>query len=223
MQARGAARLIFFSTDMSYGRPKQTPVPVDHPQSPVGPYGRSKLEAEALLRRGAKEFGLSATIFRPRLISGRGRLGILSKLFALIARGLPVPMIGSGRNRYQMIAVEDCAAAALRAADLDCPRGAFNLGSKDPPMVRDLLAALIARAGSRSMLIPTPGSAVKATLSFLDLVGLTLLYPEQYEIADLDYVLDTSLTTSTFGWEPTRRDEDIIFEAFEAASGRQAS
>ncbi len=220
MSAGGAKRLVFFSTDMTYGPPKQTPVPADHPQNPIGPYGRSKLAAEQLMRGAAADFGLAATVFRPRLISGAGRLGILGKLFALIQRSLPVPMIGAGNNRYQMIAVEDCAAAAMRAAELGCPAGAFNLGSNDPPTVRELLGRVIERAGSKSMLIPTPGFAVKQTLAFLDLVGLTLLYPEQYGIADLDYLLDTSVTTERFGWSPTRRDEDIIFEAYAAATGK---
>jgi dTDP-glucose 4,6-dehydratase len=81
---------------------------------------------------------LNATIFRPRLIAGAGRLGILVKLFELIRRGLPVPMIGNGTNRYQMVAVEDCVSAALLAVE-GCPTGPFNLGSDAPPMVRDLL------------------------------------------------------------------------------------
>jgi dTDP-glucose 4,6-dehydratase len=148
------------------------------------------------------------------LIAGAGRLGILAKLFRLVALNLPVPMIGSGRNRYQMIAVEDCVAAALRAVDCGLPAGPFNLGSAEPPTVRQLLEDLIARAGSRSILVPTPAASVQATLGLLDRAGLTLLYPEQFAIADSDYTLDTQSTTMALGWSPARRDEDIIFDAF---------
>ena len=87
---------------MTYGTPKTCPVPPDHPQNPLGPYGRSKYAAEKILL--ATE-SIRATIFRPRLITGPGRLGILGKLFTLIKAGLPVPMIGSGTNRYQMVGV----------------------------------------------------------------------------------------------------------------------
>jgi dTDP-glucose 4,6-dehydratase len=146
MAKGGADRLVFFSTDMTYGVPSQTPVPAGHAQAPIGPYGRSKLAAEKLLLAAVAEKDLRATIFRPRLISGAGRLGVLAKLFKLVQIGAPVPMIGSGRNRYQMIAVDDCAAAALRAADLGCPTGPFNLGSDNPPTVRELLTELIRRA-----------------------------------------------------------------------------
>ncbi|OWK24487.1 hypothetical protein AJ87_21295 [Rhizobium yanglingense] len=86
-------------------------------QRPIGPYGRSKVGAERLLMQACREFGLHATIFRPRLIAGAGRLGILTKLFRLIRAGLPIPLIGAGKNRYQMIAVEDCVAAALAAVE----------------------------------------------------------------------------------------------------------
>lgn len=222
MTAGGARRLVFFSTDMTYGRPDLTPVPPSHPQRPIGPYGRSKLAAEQEIARGVAETGLSATIFRPRLIAGTGRLGILAKLFRLIALGLPVPMIGTGRNRYQMIAVEDCVAAALRAVECGLPLGPFNLGSDAPPTVRELLGDLIARAGSRSLLVPTPAGLVRATLAALDSAGATLLFPEQFAIADLDYVLDTASTRTALAWNPVRGDRDIIFDAYRhflAASG----
>lgn len=214
MERGGARRLVFFSTDMTYGVPDSTPVQVSHPQRPVGPYGASKLAAERLILECIDRAVLEATIFRPRLIAGAGRLGILSKLFALIEHGLPVPMIGSGRNRYQMIAVEDCVAAALRTADLGCPRGPFNLGSDDPPDVRRLLRALIQRAGSRSIVLQTPATAVKTILAGLAAVGRPLLHAEQYRIADVDYMLDTRTTQAALGWRPRRGDADILFDAF---------
>ncbi len=221
MSAGGARNLVFFSTDMTYGPPTVTPVPASHPQHPIGPYGRSKLAAEQLLLAAARDFGLRPTIFRPRLISGAGRLGVLSKLFALIRSNLPVPLIGSGRNRYQMIAVDDCAAAAIRAVELGMPSGPFNLGSDDPPTVKDLMREVVRKAGSKSIVLPTPAVPVQMTLSLLDRIGATLLYPEQYQIANLDYVLDTTLTKQALDWSPKRRDEDILFAAYEQFAAGQ--
>jgi dTDP-glucose 4,6-dehydratase len=199
---------------MTYGIPNSTPVSPLHPQRPIGPYGRSKLEAERLLTKAGQEFGLKASIFRPRLISGAGRLGILTKLFRLIRAGLPVPLIGAGKNRYQLIAVEDCVAAALAAVRRDCPSGPFNLGSDNPPTVKELLRELIRRAGSRSFLVSTPAAVLQPTLSFLDWIGLTLLYPEQFAIANIDYILNTATTKICLDWKPQRNDMDIIFDAY---------
>jgi dTDP-glucose 4,6-dehydratase len=215
MLAAGAGPLTYFSTDMVYGRPDRTPVPSTHPRRPLGPYGRSKSAAEDLIA-AARSRGLSATVFRPRLIIGPNRLGILSKLFRLIAAGLPVPLIGSGTNRYQMVSVFDCVAAVLRAIDLGSPPGPFNLGSSTPPTVRELLSGLIRKVGSRSVLMPTPAKLVKWQLALLDRVGLTLLYPEQFLIADIDYQLDTSETATALGWHPAHTDQTMIAQAYHA-------
>jgi nucleoside-diphosphate-sugar epimerase len=213
MQSGGADKLVFFSTDMTYGLPRVVPVPPDHPQEPLGPYGRSKKAAEHIIRKVA---GIRATIFRPRFITGSGRLGILGHLFKLISAGFPVPMIGSGHNRYQMVGVIDCARAALLAAEAGCPPGPFNLGSAEPPTTRDLLLAIIRHAGSHSPLLPTPASAVKAMLAMLDRIGLTLLYPEQFRIADADMVLDTTSTRDELGWRPEHDDIEMMRRAYDA-------
>ena len=215
MARGGANKLVFFSTDMTYGVPQSTPVTPSHPQRPLGPYGTSKMHAEALLRAMGRE-GIAATIFRPRLIAGPGRLGILERLFRLIRAGLPVPLIGAGANRYQMVSVQDCVTAAVRAVDRGCPPGPFNLGSASPPTTRMLLEAVIRHANSRSLLIPVPAAPLKATLAALDFAGLTLMYPEQFGIADLDILLDTSATRSELEWEPSIDDIAAITAAYDA-------
>ncbi|MGF7176529.1 NAD-dependent epimerase/dehydratase family protein [Azospirillum doebereinerae] len=216
MRRAGTGRMVFFSTDMTYGLPERLPVTPDHPQKPLGPYGRTKLEAEALIRRAAAEDGLRATIFRPRLISGPGRLGTLATLFKLIRKGLPVPMIGSGRNRYQMISVDDCVRADLRAVAAGCPPGPFNLGSETPKTARDLLGAVIRHAGSSSVLVPTPARLVTATLALLDRFGRPLMYPEQYLSADADFVFDTRTTRTVLDWRAEDDDVDVMIAAYEA-------
>jgi nucleoside-diphosphate-sugar epimerase len=218
MRKAGSRRLIFFSTDMTYGVPASCPVPPSHAQNPLGPYGKSKLEAERHIRSASS---IRATIFRPRLITGRGRLGILAQLFKLIHAGLPVPMIGSGKNRYQMVGVDDCVRAAILALEKDCPPGPFNLGSSTPPTTRQLLQSIIANARSSSILIPVPARLLKPLLATLDRIGLTLLYPEQFGIADIDILLDTSDTERELGWHPLRDDIDMMNAAYDAfASGQ---
>ena len=171
----GCRRLIFFSTDMVYGVPERVPVPPDHPRRPLGPYGGSKAGGGSVRRISRK--GLAITVFRPRLIVGPGRLGVLAKLFTLIERGWPVPLIGDGRNHYQMISVFDCVGAVEAALAKGVPNGAYNLGSTEPPSVRELLASVIAAAGSRSVLVPTPAAPLKALLSALDAAGAHLAPP----------------------------------------------
>jgi dTDP-glucose 4,6-dehydratase len=224
MEAGGSRSLVFFSTDMVYGRPQKFPIDTDHPRNPLGPYGRSKCAAEDLIA-SYRSRGGRAVVFRPRMIMGAGRLGILAKLFRLIEHGLPVPMIGDGANRYQMVSVHDCVRAAMHAVDRGLPAGPFNLGSSDPPRVRDLLRELIVKSGSRSRLLPTPAGPLKLLLATLDGIGLTLLHREQYMIADADYVLDLSRTSGELGFTPKDTDRDMLFAAYGEylASKRRAS
>ena len=65
---------------MVYGSPKKTPVVENSTLVPLGPYGFSKFYSEELCRRYRRK-GMNITIFRPRLISGPGRLGVFQKLF----------------------------------------------------------------------------------------------------------------------------------------------
>ncbi len=213
MHAAGAPNLVHFTTDMIYGHTVTHPMTEEHPVAPLGEYGQSKLDTEYLAAEW-RERGMNITLFRPRLIIGPGRLGILEKLFKLIDRNLPVPMIGSGKNPYQFISVFDCAEAARLAWKAGVPNEAYNLGSLNPPPVRRLLGDLVKHAGSKSLLVPTPGWAVKRTLDLLDLLNVPLMDPEQYLIADELCVLDVSKGERDLDWVPQYRDEDMLIAAY---------
>ncbi|SHH18153.1 NAD-dependent epimerase/dehydratase family protein [Ferrimonas marina] len=210
---QGNHRLVYFTTDMVYGHTKENPRTESHPREPLGPYGDAKYQTELLCEEYRRR-GFNITVFRPRLIIGPGRLGILEKLFKLIDANLPVPTIGSGRNHYQFISVSDCAEACLAAVDAGFPNAFYNLGSCNPPTVNALLKGLIDAAGSRSVLIPTPAFAVKGTLALMDWVGAPLMDPEQYLIADETCVLDVSAAERDLGWVPKDNDADMLWSAY---------
>lgn len=213
MLKAGAHKLVHFTTDMIYGHTVMSPMSEDHPVSPLGEYGLSKWKTEERAVEWRKA-GMRISLLRPRLIIGPGRLGILEKLFKLIDKNLPVPMIGSGKNPYQFISVFDCASAARAAFIAGVPNEAYNLGSLNPPPVRKLLSDLIAHAGSKSILIPTPGWAVKRTLDLFDFFNMPIMDPEQYLIADEECVLDVSKGKRDLNWVPQYRDEDMLIAAY---------
>lgn len=214
MDAAGASRLVQFTTDMIYGHTVQSPQTETHPAKPLGEYGKSKWATEQLAVQWRKQ-GMNISIFRPRLIIGPGRLGILEKLFKLIDMNLPVPMIGSGKVPYQFISVFDCAEAARLAWKGGVPNEAYNLGSDNPPSVRDLLGNLIKHAGSKSFLLPTPAFAVKQTLAFFDLINKPIMDPEQYLIADEMCVRETGKLKRELGWRAEYNDGDMLVAAYD--------
>jgi dTDP-glucose 4,6-dehydratase len=213
MHEAGATRLVQFTTDMVYGHSETVPQTEDHPRNPLGEYGVSKLRVEEIAEDWRKK-GIRISLFRPRLIIGPGRLGILTKLFKLIDWNLPVPLIGAGKNPYQFIAVYDCATACIAAWKAGFPNEAYNLGSLNPPPVRDLLKSLIRHAGSRSLLVPTPGWLVKRTLDAFDRLNKPIMDPEQYLIADEVCVLDVSKAERQLGWVPKFNDSDMLIAAY---------
>ena len=219
MEEKGCKKLIQFTTDMTYGKPQYLPVDINHPQNPFGPYGESKKACEDICREFRKK-GIDITIFRPRMINGPGRLGILVKLFKLIDLSLPVPTIGNGKNHYQMISVFDCVSAILCAIEKGIPNGEYNLGSASSPDITALLKGVIKTANSHSFVMHTPGRFVKAVLRIFDNIGLTIMYPEQFMIADEEYILDISKTEEDLGWKPKFNDEDMLIEAYKMYKGR---
>ena len=212
--AAGVRHIVFVSSDMVYGMPRGRAFSESDEPRPIGPYGASKLVSERICE-AARDAGICVTILRPRLIIGAGRLGVLRTLFERVRRSAAVPMIGNGENRYQMVAVADVAAACCDAIARPVD-GVFNLGSSDPPPVRELLTALARRAGSRSRLFSLPVLPTNAALRILNWIGLAPLAPEQYRIASVDYVLDTQRARTELGWRPRFSDSDMLFAAYDA-------
>ena len=58
MRSCGIEKIIFSSTCATYGMPEQIPIPEDHPQNPINPYGRSKLMIEWILKDFAAAYDM---------------------------------------------------------------------------------------------------------------------------------------------------------------------
>jgi dTDP-glucose 4,6-dehydratase len=211
--AAGVSRFVFVSSDMVYGPPSPPRLlREDEPTRPVGPYGRSKVESEAHCRAARTKFE-DVTVLRPSVIIGPGRLGLMSKLFDMIRTGRSVPMFGPGDNRHHMIAVDDLARASILA--LDHPtNGTYNIASQNPPTTREMLSELCRRAGSSSRLMALPTVPIQLALSVLWSVRLSPMNPEQYLIAPVDYVLDTSAAKEKLGFEARRHDTDTMVDTY---------
>ena len=205
---------IFFSTDMVYGLPSDKNFNELDLTNPIGEYGKSKLKAEKSLIKLANN-NLPLTIFRPRLISGSGRLGIFKKLFNHIHNNKVVPLIGNGNNCYQMVSVDDCSSAVMLAIEKNIPNEIFNLGSKEKISVKNLIKNLIIYANSNSSILPINAQLIKRILYICDFIGLSMMYKEQYSIADKNIYLDISKANNILNWYPKYDDQLMINNAFD--------
>src|SRR5207237_1740223 len=64
MTRHGVRHFIFSSTAATYGEPKTVPIPEDHPQAHINPYGKSKLVFEGILADYKAYTGLQYAILR---------------------------------------------------------------------------------------------------------------------------------------------------------------
>ena len=61
--------------------------------------------------------------------------------------------------------------------------------------------------------MPTIAAPAKVLLRFLDRIDLPLLVPEQFEIADHDYVVDIEHTMNALDWKPKFGDQEMMNDA----------
>ena len=205
---------VYFSSDMVYGIKNEVKIKENSELNPIAEYGISKVKAEKSLRNIANK-NIPLTIFRPRLISGPGRLGVFKNLFKLIRSSLPVPIIGNGKNCYQMVSVYDCAEAIKLSVEKNIPNETFNLASKKEIEVKTLIRELINHAKSRSKIITSNSEYIKFLLGVFESLGKTILFKEQYMIADRNMILDIKKAEEILNWKPKFNDQDMINASYD--------
>src|SRR5438067_79943 len=214
-RAEGVRKVVFVSSSGVYGVPTTVPVTEDHPERPLGAYGRSKIEAERLCLDWAGG-GRDVTVLRPMSLFGPHMTGVFVLLFDWVQRGKNVYLLGRGQNRVQMVSAEDVAEACRLAAETPAARGlVLNLGADGVPTVRAQVEALIRHAGSRSRIVPVPAALVRNAARVLRPFGLSPIVPEHYLVADATFILDTTRARTVLGWTPRQDNVALTCAAYD--------
>ena len=163
MRQAGVRKIVFSSTCATYGHPRRVPIPEDHPQAPVNPYGESKLMVEKLLKWYGEAYGMSWVSLRYFNAAGadpEGELGerhepethlIPLALAATLATGPHLEIYGTDYPTADGTAVRDylhvtdlaeAHLAACRYLDGGAPSSALNLGTGTGHSVREVIAAV---------------------------------------------------------------------------------
>ncbi len=132
-----------------------TSVEIQNEQSPPAPteaYGRSKLEAEGLVR----QFFPQATVFRPTLIVGPKPKGNLRMLLRLAALPLPLPFgaLDAPQAMVSLDGVLDAIALSLRAPVF--AGETYCLAQQPHLSLTEILTALRQGLGRSRLLVPVP-------------------------------------------------------------------
>lgn len=101
MEKNGIKRIVFFSSVAVYGINKKCP-DESHPADPFNHYGKSKWEAEEVLRQWYSSHpGWNIDIIRPTVIFGERNRGNVYNLLRQISSGRFL-MVGNGKNKKSM-------------------------------------------------------------------------------------------------------------------------
>lgn len=215
-KAAGVRRFVYISSTAVYGIPDHHPIAEDDRLEGVGPYGESKIAAEGIVRAlDAATFAVS--ILRPKSFVGPERLGVFALLYDWAHDGHGFPMIGDGRNRYQLLDVEDlCDAIGLALAhpDLAAVRDTYNVGARVFATMREDWQAVLDAAGHGKRVRGTPAWLVIPTLRLLERLRLSPLYRWVYETAPQDSFVSVERLRERLGWEPRFSNRDALLRNY---------
>jgi nucleoside-diphosphate-sugar epimerase len=207
----GVRRVVYISSTAVYGVPRVHPIAEDFPLEGVGAYGESKIACEQLVGSAP----LETVIIRPKTFLGPERLGVFEILFDWIRDGRRIYVLGSGGNRYQLLAVDDLVDAVVRACTADVAGEVFNVGATEFGTVRSDLETLIAHAGTSSRLRPIPAKPAELVLRALELARMSPLVEWHYKTASRDSFVDVSRAERLLGWSATKSNVQTLVENYD--------
>lgn len=212
----GAKRVVHISSTAVYGIPDHHPLYETDRLHGVGPYGEAKIEAE----KACEEFraqGHCVPIIRPKSFIGPERLGVFALFYDWAADAKNFPMIGSGKNRYQLLDVEDLCDAVYAAATLpaDMANDTFNIGAKEFTTMNEDYQAVLDKAGFGKRIVPLPKGPVILALQILEFLHLSPLYKWVYGTASEDSFVSIEKAEKALGFAPKYSNKQALIRNYE--------
>src|SRR4029450_7333921 len=180
MREAGVGIIVFSSTCATYGDPVRVPIDETHPQSPVNPYGESKLMVEKILRWYGDTYGLRWMALRYFNAAGAAPDGEIGEdhdpeshliplvIGAALGTRPPVRIFGTDydtpdgtavRDYVHVMDLDDAHLPALQRLDEATASQAVNLGTGQGHSVRDVLTSVARRSGRTVPAVESPRRA----------------------------------------------------------------
>ncbi len=214
-QRQGVKRVIHISSTAVYGIPDHHPLYETDRVDGVGPYGKAKIMAEeTCLDFRAK--GLIVPIIRPKSFVGPERLGVFALLYDWALDGRHFPMIGNGKNRYQLLDVDDLCDAIYRCMVLpaEIANDTFNIGAKEFLTMSEDYQVVLDYAGYGRKIKGFPAAPAILGLRLLERLGISPLYKWVYETASKDSFVSIEKAEHRLGYTPRYSNRDALLRNF---------
>ena len=156
-------------------------------------------------------------IIRPKSFVGPERLGVFALLYDWAKEGRGFPMIGSGKNRYQLLDVEDLCAAIYLCATLppEQTNDTFNIGAAEFTTMREDYQAVLDAAGFGKRIRGLPAAPVIWTLRLLELLRVSPLYKWVYETASKDSFVSIEKAQKALGYAPQYSNKQALVRNYQ--------
>jgi nucleoside-diphosphate-sugar epimerase len=172
----GVRDFIFASTVKVMGQVSAEDWTELTPPEPADAYGRTKLEAEQLVREVGIRHGLHAPILRLPLVYGPRMKANALHLFELVERGLPLPL-GAVRNRRSLLYVGNFVAAIMTAIEHEAGDDLFLLSDGPAVSTPELIRGIARALGRPARLISVPVPVLRAVARTGDLIDRAVPFP----------------------------------------------
>lgn len=211
---QGTPRVVLLSSTI-VGRPlRPHPLLAGAPSSRLAVYRQSRVDSERHAFAAAAA-GLSVAIARPKTILGPGGFGGFALIFELIHKGLVIPVLGRGSNRYQLLDVRDLVVGLSLLVD-STATGCFSFGAERFATVTDDLGALVDHAASGARLRHLPATLSRVGLRLLAAGGATPLSEwHQLSARGRDSVVDIARASGDLGWRPKWSNAETLIDAYD--------
>lgn len=209
-------RFIQISSTAVYGIPDHHPLYETDKLDGVGPYGIAKIEAEKVCME-YRDKGLPTAIIRPKSFIGPERLGVFALFYEWAKDGHGFPMIGNGKNRYQLLDVEDLCDAILICMTIEPEKmnDTFNIGAKEFTTMKEDYQAVLDKAGFGKNIHGFPAAPAIWALRILEFLHLSPLYKWVYETASKDSFVSIEKAEKQLGYTPKHSNKDALLRNYE--------
>ena len=211
-------RFVFSSTAATYGNPEEVPMPADHPQKPLSPYGWSKLMMERILKDFDKAHNFRHAALRYFNAAGAdpdGEIGELhdpeSHLIPLAIKAVlglrpAIEIYGTDYDTPDKTAIRDyihvtdLADAHVRALELlldDSESFALNMGTGIGHSVREVIDAVERVSGKPVPVVETGRRPGDAPVLIADGSAAYDMLDWKPQITDLNTIVETAFSYLT--------------------------
>ena len=212
----GVERVIDISSTAVYGVPDHHPLYETDQLIGVGPYGHAKIQAEEKALEARKR-GMCVPILRPKSFIGPERLGVFALFYDWAYTGHGFPMIGSGKNRYQLMDVDDLDQAIWLTLTLPAEKvnDTFNIGAKEYTTMKEDYQAVLDRAGHGKRIRGMPAGLLIFMLRIMEKLHLSPLYPWVYETASKDSFVSIEKAEKILGFAPKYSNKQALVRNYD--------